>query len=255
MVNLLERFPTLEFPLSVDDLSRLPRNLAYRYQLAVDASKVLLSPEPALQNCVLDFPEWRAGWQETTVDVAGSLRPLHANDRTALQDLYHAAFVNTQPWSVLSSAAARELTRDCLEWMYAGGDGWLVPAACLGWFRNSAEIGGASQELLGAALVTLNPAGPLDDLTAPAWQESIPGDPLSVCWGRPHLHAVCVDPGWQRRGLATALLRGVLTSLLGLGYTELSSTVLIDNVPSLLWHWRAGFRTVGPVRKILVADQ
>ena len=245
---LLERFPVLEFPLTADELSLLPRNSAFRYRLAADGRGVLRSPPPALRTCLLNFGGLPAAADALPGCESGLLIPLSIADWPPLQEVYHAAFGQTLPWSVLSATAARDLTRDCLQWVQAGGDGWLIDQACLGWFEGSRQSVGDRGELRAAALVTLNPAGPLEDFSAAAWHDPIPDDPLRVRWGRPHLHAICVDPRWQRQGLATALLREVIATLQQLGYSELSSTVLVDNAPSLMWHWRGGFRPAGPVR-------
>jgi L-amino acid N-acyltransferase YncA len=62
---------------------------------------------------------------------------------------------------------------------------------------------------------------------------------------------IFVGPLHAGRGIGSALLARASKSLLELGYTELISSCLLGNTPSMLRHWHNGFELlpyVGLVR-------
>ncbi len=167
------------------------------------------------------------------------MRPLTDPDWELLPEVFAAAFHRVPPFSLLDADRRGLAAVDCLATTRAGGSGPLVPAAS--WVVRSGP-GVSPTSLLGAILVTLMPAGDLENFADPTWCEQPPDDAVSIHWGRPHVTWVFVAPKQARRGIGTALLRVCTESLRALGYDELASTVLLGNESSLLWHWRAGFR-------------
>jgi ribosomal protein S18 acetylase RimI-like enzyme len=102
-------------------------------------------------------------------------------------------------------------------------------------------------KLHGAVLITLLQAGDLESFDDPLWKEIPPENALELRWGRPHVTWIFTSPHAARRGLASALLDRAAAALMHMGYTELASTFLLGNEPSLLWHWRNGFRLMSYV--------
>jgi hypothetical protein len=94
----------------------------------------------------------------------------------------------------------------------------------------------------GAILITLLPAGIVDNWGSHAWKEPPPADAVERRLGCPHLTWIFVSPWVERRGMGTALLAASVKALLEQGYTQLASTFLQGNDSSTLWHWHNGFR-------------
>ncbi len=63
--------------------------------------------------------------------------------------------------------------------------------------------------------------------------------------GWAHLTWIFVAHFSAGHGVGTALLAAAARELLALGYEDLLTTFLAGNVPSMLWHWRQGFRLLG----------
>jgi GNAT superfamily N-acetyltransferase len=64
---------------------------------------------------------------------------------------------------------------------------------------------------------------------------------ITSCKNGPRLQILFVRPGWQRRGLATALVSCALNALPGSGARRLTSSYNLANEASLRWHSRFGF--------------
>ncbi|MCA9090345.1 MAG: hypothetical protein KDA90_17120 [Planctomycetaceae bacterium] len=227
---LTNQFPQLQFPLTAADAQRLPRNPAYRYRVCPDHLE--LDPQPRCGHALLTT--------DSSVGVRDSAggwtaRPLAASDWPSLTDLFLDAFTSTLPLSVLSAEDCQRIAEESLSRTRAGDDGLLIDSASFV-IRQPGHQG-----IIAAILITLMPAGNLRNFTDPIWQESSPKDALTQHWGRPHLTWVMTSPSYARRGLARHLLQLALLELKQLGYSELASTFLLDNVPSLLWHWSCGF--------------
>ena len=230
--GLAERFPEITFPLSPELLSRLPRSSAYRYQ--VEEGHVRLVPQPETALALLPLAESKKVQPQSGIELV----PLQDSDWPALISVFAEAFSAELPWSVLSADDGQRLAADMLVRARTGADGPVVRSAS--WIAREARSG----QIVGGVLITLTPNGQLDDFTAPAWQAQAPADPMSQCWGRPHLTWIFVTPSWTRRGLGSALLSHACRELSNLGYTELSSAFLTCNMGTVLWHWSQGFRLV-----------
>jgi GNAT superfamily N-acetyltransferase len=74
------------------------------------------------------------------------------------------------------------------------------------------------------------------------WDEPPPSDAISTRMGRPHLTWVFVGPAHASCGIGSQLLARAVAALDKLGYTDIASTFLVGNDPSVMWHWRNGFR-------------
>lgn len=225
-----EKFPEITLPLSAEQLSRLPRNPAYAYR--VQGNEVRLTPEPKVLHALLSFEK---SSQAAVASDEFSIRKLSGADWPEVRRLFFDAFSASQPFSLLPVAEAQDLADECVNRTEQGEDGPLVESAC------HVMLESRSQRIVGAALVTLTPAGPLTDFSHPDWKAIPPDNAVAEKWGRPHLTWVFVSPSFSRQGLARRLLHSSIAELQQLGFVEMSSTFLADNTPSLLWHWQMGF--------------
>lgn len=221
-------FPQLELPLTIEQFHTLPRNAAYKYEYV--GGRAVLSPRPKTFTAVLDLTA------APPPDDGFDIRPLPAADAPALADLFLHANAHTQPYQSLPHDKARAAAADALTQTLTGGDGPLIEPAC---FR---AFGDRHPDPVGAILVTLVPDQVLTDPFAGLWKLPAPADAVAKRLGVPHLTWVFVSWWEARRGYGTALLGHAVQSLLNLGFTQLASTFALDNGPSLLWHWRNGFR-------------
>lgn len=224
-------YPRLHLPLSASDLSLLPRHPGYAYRVTGDGTELI--PQPQLAHTLLSLGDPGPAFPPRVTGV-----PIQPGDWPALSDLFREAFESSQPFASLSADQRDELVRECIDRTRAGQDGLLIPDATILVRREG------DQRLMGACLLSLTPAGPLDDFSSPLWSEAPPEKPIAERWGRPHLTWIMVSPVFARQGIATQLLGQAVAALRQLGYRELSSTLLTDNLPSLLWHWKSGFRLV-----------
>ena len=235
---LTDRYPELSFPLTPELARRLPRSPAYRYRVQPD--EVQLTPEPRCGHGVLTISSAIASdASDLRLPSGWRIDDLQASDWPRLLPLFLDAYSTQLPFSVLSGTEAEELAIETLEGTRLGADGSLVPDCCL--VLRTAE----RTSIAAALLVTVLPAGNLSDFSDSAWQQTPPPQPHTQAWGRPHLTWVLTSPSHQRQGHAKLLLMSVLPRIAAWGYTELASTFQLDNVPSLLWHWRMGFALQG----------
>ena len=226
-------FPRITIPMTWDRFRQLPKHPAYRYEYLDGAAKLtaqlrryhaLLAPiarNPALPN------------------AAAEIRPIDPADWDHLPELFADAFATTAPFSLLEPEQRRAAARDCLERTRGGEHGLLIEAASF--------VAAVNQQVCAAILITLLQAGDLEQFDDPRWGERPPPNALQVGWGRPHVTWVLSAPNAARSGLASALLDRAATALADLGYCELASTFLLGNEPSLLWHWKNGFRLLSYV--------
>ncbi|MCI0342868.1 MAG: GNAT family N-acetyltransferase [Planctomycetales bacterium] len=63
---------------------------------------------------------------------------------------------------------------------------------------------------------------------------------------RPLLAFSITDPGWQNRGLATALLRRTIGALHAAGHEELALAVTLANAPAMHLYGKLGFERFEP---------
>ena len=141
----------------------------------------------------------------------------------------------------LDAAERYEAARSLTERTLSGQDGPLVSDASL--VLRSGKTGA----LTGAILVTLVPAADLSNFALEEWLSRPPEDALAQGWGQPHLTWIFVHPQYARQGVGQRLLSATLRVLEGHGYANLVSTFLLGNDPSLLWHWKVGFRLISHV--------
>jgi GNAT superfamily N-acetyltransferase len=236
-----EWMPVLHFPLSAEQLSQLPRNPAFKYELR--GGQAILTPQPRHFHALLDLrsaaAEALAGDDEPPPGVM--LRPVAPEDWAALERVFAAAFRTTQPFGSLDPETLLRAARACLQRTATGGDGpWVEPASFVA----------VAGELIGAILVTLLPAGDPCSYDSYYWNEPPPPDLLEQGLGRPHLTWVFVARGHAGEGVGSALLGAAVRVLRRFGYTELATTFLLGNDSSALWHWRNGFQLLPyPVSK------
>jgi GNAT superfamily N-acetyltransferase len=223
----------LQLRLTLEEFRRLPRNPAYKYEYL--SGSAYLTPYPKHYHAVLPLPPPPVpDAPEAPAEV--HIRPLDDTDLPELERMFVAAFGRTQPYASLTPEDRAEAARQGLRRTVSGEDGpWVRPAS----FVAVEESAGG---LLGAALVTLLPAGDPCDWDSYYWQGPPPEDCVARRVGRPHLTWIFVAPLHCGQGTGTALLAAVTQALVGLGYRELVSTFLLGNEASMLWHWRNGFR-------------
>jgi GNAT superfamily N-acetyltransferase len=81
------------------------------------------------------------------------------------------------------------------------------------------------------------------DCPAEAAEEQVVGAALIIDDDRepPLLDMLFIVPGWQRQGLATALVSTALNALHSAGAVTLESRYMLGNAESQAWHQRLGF--------------
>ena len=237
-------FPRIDIPMTWDQFRQLPQHPAFRYEYLDGTAK--LSARLRRYHALASL----TGPAPATATKDRTLRPVAAADWEQLPQRFAEAFSDTAPLSLLEPALRLTAARDCLERTQAGEHGLLIESASF--------VATADGQIDAAVLITLLQAGDLERFDDPRWSEPPPPDALQTGWGRPHLTWVFTTPHAGRRGLASALLQRARAALAELGYTELASTFLLGNEPSLLWHWKNGFRLlsyVGSPRRITDEQQ
>lgn len=223
-----EWMPQIELPLTLEQLRRLPRNAAYKYEYI--GGQAFLSPRPRFAHALLDLKVF----QPSELVEPVSLRRVKTEELSELTSLFTAAFSRVQPYGSLDETTRQEAARKSLARTQAGGDGPLIEPACF--------VAEEEGQRVGAILITLLPAGDPCEWNSFYWSEPPPADCVERRLGRPHLTWVFVSPLLAGRGVGTALLAVAVRALLDLGYEQLASTFLVGNETSMLWHWRNGFR-------------
>ena len=227
-------FSTIELPLSLDQFDQLPQNPAYKYEYFDEHA--WLTPRPKSYHGLLDLRSFDRPIAAPATEEATLIRPIVDEDWLQLPRVFAGAFCRVQPFASLTDEVRRQAAVECLQQTREGTEGPLINAACLVAARKSDEA------LVGAFLTTLAPPGDALDWDAWQWKAPPPPDVVARRAGRPHLTWLFVSPWFARRGVGTALLDAAVQTLVRLEYSELSSTFLLGNESSMLWHWRAGFR-------------
>jgi hypothetical protein len=220
-------YPVVELPITIEQFHTLPRNAAYKYEFF--GGRAVLSPRPKTFTGVLDLAP-------LPPPDGFDVRPLPAADIPALADLFLHANAHAQPYQSLDKERARVAAEDAIRQTATGGDGPVIEPAC---FR---AFGDRHPDPLGAILITLVPPEVLTTPFAGVWKSKPPADAIEKRLGVPHLTWVFVSWWEARQGYGTALLAHAVNALLKMGFSQLASTFALDNGPSLLWHWRNGFR-------------
>jgi hypothetical protein len=228
-----EHYRRIELNISMDELHRLPRNAAYKYEYF--GGRAVLTPRPKSFSCVRDLAPVTAEPLHP-VDV----RPLPRPEATGLVNLFFGAVRQTQPFAARDNEAARKASDDCFNKTLNGDDGPLIEAACFQAF--SERMKGEKEQAVGGMLITLVPKEILTVPYAGMWATLPPKDAVEHKLGIPHLTWVFVNTWEGRRGIASALLAKSVEVLREMGFTELASTFLLDNGPSMLWHWKHDFK-------------
>jgi len=230
-------FPSIKLPLSIKQFQQLPQHPAYKYEYSRDEAQ--LTPRPKHYHALLTLER-----RKPPVSVQGfgreeiTFRPLHETDWPGLLPLFAGAFHRVPPFSQISDDDRLVAASQCLEKTRTGGDGPLIEDACFVARCDTDE----GEQHLGAILVTLMQDGDLESFDDLTWTEQAPAKAIGQRWGRPHLTWVFTNHWTTRHGVGTTLLDHATSALLDLGYNELSSTFLLGNESSTLWHWHNGFR-------------
>ncbi len=227
---LSDWYRSVRLPISLDQFHQLPRNPAYKYEYL--ETYALLTPRPKTYNALLDLKPLPAPASLAILREPVSFRLLREADWAEFAPLFAGAFQRVAPFAGLSDDERLAASRGCLDQTRGGGDGPLIPSACL--------VADSGRRVVGAILVTLIPRRPEGEWWDGKWPEPLPEEAWAQ--GRPHLTWVFVSPWFGGGGVATALLGHAVNALLGLGYSELATTFLLGNESSALWHWRNGFR-------------
>lgn len=220
-------YPVIELPIGVEQFHTLPRNAAYKYEFF--GGRAVLSPRPKTFTGVLDLAPLPC---PDGIDV----RPLPAAAIPSLSDLFRHANAHTQPYQSLPNEKAQAAAEDAISQTADGDDGPVIEPAC---FRAYSD---RHDDPVGAVLITLVPPEILTEPYAGVWKERPPSDAIERRLGVPHLTWVFVSWWEARQGYGTALLAHSVNALRRMGFTQLASTFALDNGPSLMWHWRNGFR-------------
>lgn len=228
-----EHYRRIELNISMDELLRLPRNSAYKYEYF--GGRAVLSPRPKAFSCVRDLSSVKAEALEPV-----TVTQLPRSEAHGLAGLFFAAVRQTQPFAALENDAARKASDACYTKTVNGDDGPLVEGACFHAF--SKRFADDEDALVGGILITLVPKEILTVPYAGIWKDQPPEDAVERKLGVPHLTWVFVNPWEGRRGIASVLLAKSVEALKELGFSELASTFLLDNGPSMLWHWKHDFK-------------
>jgi GNAT superfamily N-acetyltransferase len=224
-----EWMPTLVLPIPREQLQRLPRNAAYRYEFI--HGQAYLTPRPKHYHALLEL---RPMADELPDDVR--LRPVREADWRAMPDAFADAFTAVQPFGCLDEPTRLQAADSCLERTRTGGDGpWLSQASFV-------AVQGNPETVVGGVLITILPDGDPASYESYYWREPPPPDLVQQARGRPHLTWIFVRSLDAGHGLGSALLAAAVRELRALGYRELASTFVLGNDSTMLWHWRNGFR-------------
>lgn len=221
---------TIKLKLSWDDFHRLPQNPAYKYEYS--DGEAWLSPRAKLYHAVLELADFRSPEPDLLNDQV-QIRRLEDQDWDNLPAVFASAFAHVSPFAYLDDEEQLAAARDCLDFTRSGGNGQMIPDATL------VAVDPEDGSVVGGFLVTLVPDIPLSDVhfghvpkkRVAAGQKLVP-----------HLTWVFVKFWSARHGIASAMLVRAVESLRRLGYARLTTTFLLGNESSTLWHWRTGFR-------------
>jgi hypothetical protein len=221
---------TIKLKLSWDDFQRLPQNPAYKYEYL--DGEAWLTPRAKLYHAVLELPGVRSPEPDLLNDQA-QIRLLEDHDWDTLPEVFASSFARVSPFAYLGDEEQLAAARDCLNFTRSGGNGQIVHDATL------LAVDPRDRSVIGGFLVTLVPDIPLSDVHF----GHVPKKGLAA--GQklvPHLTWVFVKFWNARHGVASAMLLRAVESLRRLGYARLTTTFLLGNESSTLWHWRTGFR-------------
>ena len=119
----------VRLPISFEEFRALPMNPAYRYEY-VDGC-ALLSPRPKYYRATLELGAVDVPEAEILARSPIAVRPLREDDWDRLPAIFAAAFHRVSPFSSLDDERRLDAARGCLDKTRSGGDGPIVPEACL----------------------------------------------------------------------------------------------------------------------------
>lgn len=233
-------FRRLSVPMPFDTWRKLPRFPTHKNEYWDGSARYT----PRLNSCdiYLDLARWtppRHDHESYSRRMRVAVRRLKDEDWDKLPDTFHAAFHHQQPLASWHDAPAARAARCAMKWTRSGGDGPLVRHACFTAWILPVDDTSRDEVLAGAAIVTLVPFHHLRSAPAEAASPHPERRDAAVA---AHLTWVFVRHRLQRHNLGTLLLGDVVSALREGGFRWLSSTCLLDNAGSLLWHWRNDFR-------------
>ncbi|MEZ6122313.1 MAG: GNAT family N-acetyltransferase [Planctomycetaceae bacterium] len=205
----------IELPISQEDFRRLPQHPGYRYDYF--NGTVVITPASSEHHAVLQLDSVQSDHVRNRNPIELTIQPLTSAGFDELADLFAASAGSLPAFHGLSGDQLRQASENRLRRTLSGGDGQLLVNA------GFVAVDDGNEQLLGAVMITSE------------WEPGVPAH-------RPHLTWIFVSPTALRRGIATTLLSSSIQSLKKDGHSMLLSTFDSGNVPSLLWHWKNGFR-------------
>jgi N-acetylglutamate synthase-like GNAT family acetyltransferase len=189
-------------PMPFEEFERMPRELGWKFEYWNGHAHI----SPGHQVVVAALPT-----APRPVDAPCPIRPLAVSDRAGLVAAYVAAFGDTIEFCDQSPREVAESADSGIERFLLGKRGRPHPASRV-------AIAPGSGLLAGAALIV--DAGPEEAL----------------------LDMLFIVPGWQHRGLGTALVGAAMNLLHKAGVGNLESAYVLGNAPSRAWHRKFGFK-------------
>lgn len=200
--------PNPKLPMSSAEFLQMEHRLGWKHEY-VDGAALLTLQESAVAS--FELATANVGGLERP--ASGELRLIDDNDLGALIQLFEHAFDASPDFTGWSERIFRRHARDSVISFFGGET--KRRAGGLGDRATSFVIADKSQ-LIAAVLTRTESEGPT-------------------------LAPVMVHPAYQRRGLATSLLRATLSALHDVCVPTLWSHCYLANAASLAWHARNGF--------------
>lgn len=233
-------FRRFDYRLPWETWERLPRIPGFKNEYW--EGEAHLTPRPRTCDIYLELAKWQMPeisgsrpWGKANVQM----RRLHDEDWKNIPDLFFGSTAGDLPLCLWNRHAAQRGARAIMEWTRLGRDGDLLRDSCFVAVAQEKNESANTGEICGAAIVTLSPT---KRLTSPPDKWAIPHPERKKEQVLPHLTWIFVDQWMNRRGIGTKLLEAVIESLSARGFRCLASTCLLENTPSLLWHWRNRFQ-------------
>jgi ribosomal protein S18 acetylase RimI-like enzyme len=191
------------------------------------------TPRPRARNAVLEVELTDAAtlsadlvsWRSDQIRIEEFREP----DYDVLPAIFASSFQRMPPFCTLPDDVRLKAAKDCLDHTRNGGDGDFLP-------NTSVVASDASSQIIGALLTT-------------RWkpERSDPEPSYDPAYSA-HITWVFVHPFYSRDGVGTQMLASVIDRLRRDRFKHLLTTFLSGNEPSMLWHWRNGFRLLSERR-------
>jgi GNAT superfamily N-acetyltransferase len=180
----------------------MPRKLGWKYEYWNGQAHI--SPRHHIVTTTIEVKEY-------PVNSPYKLRPVEMSDEPQLVSLYIDAFGDTIDFCDWEPGKIANTAGDDIHGFFAGKRGRPLPASRAGIDNQSDAV------VVGAALIVEREGG------------------------QPFLDMLFVDPEWQRKGVAEALVSTVINELYSTGSKTLKSHYHLGNEASRAWHQRFGF--------------